>query len=71
MALEKITKYVVSYSEIPEELLEDYSWISESQLDSYIEAHVDEEEEDLLSQWLLERYPELKDEESFFIHMDY
>lgn len=68
--LRKVNKYVVSYCEIPEDLLEDYSWITESQLDSYVEAHIDDEE-DLLTQWLLERYPELKDEESFFIHMDY
>lgn len=71
MELEKITKYVVSYCEIPEELTEDYQWLKEAACDSYVEAHVDDEETDELSIWLLERYPQLKDEESFFIHMDY
>lgn len=71
MALEKITKFVVSYCEIPEDLLEGH-WIQEHSCDSYVECHIENEEEhDPVSKWLSENYPELKDEESFFIHMDY
>lgn len=38
--LETITKKVVSYCEIPEELTE-HSWLSEKSTDSYIECHLE------------------------------
>lgn len=70
MALTTITKKVVSYSEIPTNLTKD-SWINEQNV-AYLEVHLDGEEtgKDDLSNWLSEKYPELIDEDSFYIHMD-
>lgn len=70
MALTTITKKVVSYSEIPTNLTKD-SWINERDV-AYLEVHLDGEEtgKDDLSNWLSEKYPELIDEDSFYIHMD-
>jgi hypothetical protein len=70
MALKEITKKVISYCEIPEELTEGH-WISEHHNDAFVEVHLDDEEEDGLSLWIKENYPELVNEESFFIHIDY
>lgn len=72
MALTEITKKVVSYCEIPEELTEGH-WISDHHPDAFVECHIDEEDEtiDKVQIWLLANYPELKDEDSFFIHIDY
>ncbi len=71
MALTTINKKVLSYCEIPENITENH-WISEYKNDSYVECHIEDEEdeEDNLSKWIIENYPELK-EESFLIHMDY
>lgn len=69
--LETITKKVISYCEIPEELTED-SWLSEKSMDSYVECHLDNSEPlDQLDQWFMNNYPELFKEESFFIKIDY
>jgi len=70
MALTEIVKKVVSYCEIPEHLTEKH-WISEHQCGAHVEVHLDDEENDPLSVWLAENYPELKEEVSFFIHLDY
>ena len=71
MALERVNKLVVSYCEIPEKLTEGH-WISENSCDSYVEVHIEEEgNRDELDKWLIENYPELEQEESFFIHLDY
>lgn len=72
MALKTITKKVVSYCEIPEEITENH-WINEHHSDAYVEVHIDEETHvpDKIQDWLVENYPELIEEESFFIHMDY
>ena len=43
MALERINKLVVSYCEIPEKLTEGH-WISENSCDSYVEVHIEDEE---------------------------
>lgn len=71
MALETITKKVVSYCEIPEGIIPEGHWINEHGCDAYVECHIDDDEDDELSVWLKETYPELIDEESFFIHLDY
>ena len=71
MALERINKLVVSYCEIPQELTEGH-WINENSCDSYVEVHLEDEgNRDDLDNWLIENYPELLEEESFFIHLDY
>lgn len=68
--LETITKKVISYSEIPEELTEN-SWLSEKS-NGFYECHLDNVEPfKLLDEWFLENYPELFEEESFFIKIDY
>lgn len=68
--LKTITKKVVSYCEIPEELTEGH-WISEYMNGCFVEVHLDDDEDDKLSMWLKEKYPELVDEDSFYIEMDY
>lgn len=71
MALKSITKKVLSYCEIPQELTEKH-WISEHHCDAFVECHLDASTDlDELDMWILEHYPELKDEDSFFIHLDY
>ena len=72
MALEEITRKVVSYCEIPQGLTEGH-WISENSCDSYVEYELPENPEDLegrLEMWLFAEYPELKGTK-FFIHLDY
>jgi len=69
MSLKTITKKVVSFSEIPKELTTNH-WINQIEDIERVEVHIDDEEPDALTSWLIENYPELKDEESFFIHMD-
>lgn len=71
MALKTITKKVVSYSEIPEGLIPEDHWINEQEWNTYVECHIDDDEDDELSIWIKKTYPELVDEESFFIHLDY
>lgn len=68
--LKTITKKVVSYCEIPEELTEGH-WISEYMNGCFVEVHLDDDEDNKLSMWLKEKYPELVDEDSFYIEMDY
>ena len=73
MKLVTITGKVVSYCEIPEELTED-SWVSNYPPDAYVQVHIaqeGEEEMDEISEWIVEKYPELMDEDFFFIHVDY
>ena len=54
--LETITKKVVSYCEIPEKLTES-SWLSEKEMDSYIECHLDNSQPlEPLDEWFLENY---------------
>ena len=73
MELVTITGKVVSYCEIPEELTEDH-WVSDYPPDAYVQVHIEqegEEEMDKISEWIVEKYPELMDEDFFFIHVDY
>ena len=64
---------VVSYCEIPEELTEGH-WISEYMSGCFVQCHIaDDRDVELspLDKWLIETYPELQDEEYFFIEIDY
>ena len=74
MALKTITKKVVSFSEIPEELTEKH-WVNEHACGAFVECHIDEDESeeqrDGLTIWLIANYPELVEETSFFIELDY
>lgn len=73
MALKTITKFVVDYSEIPIELKRNH-WLNQHFDIEYFEVHInigDEgESEDPLQDWLIQTYPELVEENSFYIHMD-
>lgn len=68
--MKEIKGKVVSYCEIPEELTENH-WLNDYSPGCYVMAHIDESEDDLVSKWLLENYPDLKDEEYFFVEIDY
>lgn len=71
MALKTITKKVLSYSEIPTNI-EKPNFIEEAENGSFIECHLDDSTlNNELDDWILKNYPELKDEESFFIEIDY
>ncbi len=72
MALKTIIKKVVSFCEIPEEVTENH-WINEHHNDAFVEVHIDTETHvpDKIQDWLVKNYPELIEEDSFFIHMDY
>lgn len=73
MALETITRKVLSYCEIPEEITEDH-YVSQAEPDTYMEFHFDDNleiEDDELTAWIRLNYPELVDEEAFLIHIDY
>lgn len=75
MALEEITRKVVSYCDIPQDLTED-SWLSEYRCDSYVSHSLPSEEEkekfdiEPLDEWLAKTYPELIGTK-FLIEMDY
>ena len=74
MALKTITKKVVSYCEVPEGIIPEDHWVNHYGCDAYVEVHMedeDSEDPDPLDTWLRTTYPELVDEESFFIHLDY
>lgn len=70
MALKTIEKKVVSYCEIPEGLIPEKHWINQYELGTHVECHIDDAPDDELSAWLREIYPELIDEESFYIYME-
>lgn len=71
MSLKQINGKVISYCAIPNHLRKDH-WISKYPTGCYVECHIEEEpdDEDLVSKWILENYPELKDE-TFYIEIDY
>jgi hypothetical protein len=67
--MRRITKSVISLSEIPEELHNHEILIGHKE-HTYIICHLDNDAEDDLSLWLLEKYPTLKRRVSFLIHID-
>lgn len=71
MALKTITKKVLNYSEIPNNI-DVPEFIVNADDGLLIECHLDDSTlNDELDDWILKNYPELKDEESFFIEIDY
>lgn len=71
MALKTITKKVLSYSEIPNNI-DVPEFIVNADDGLLIECHLDDSTlNNELDDWILKNYPELKDEESFFIEIDY
>jgi hypothetical protein len=66
MALQEMTRKVLSYCDIPEEIDKDI--LDEAGCDVYVEYTADEDSE--LDNWILENYPELEGIK-FLIHIDY
>lgn len=67
--MEEIKGKVVPFSEIPKDVLEGHL-LNEYMTfrHTFAQFHIDEtEDDDKVSEWLLSKYPELKDEEYFFI----
>lgn len=65
--MKKITRSVIKLSEIPEELqIRFTNYI----IHTYAEFHIIGDENDDLSLWLLDNYPNLKRKISFLIHID-
>lgn len=64
-----ITKKVISYCAIPQELTEK-EWFSKYQNGCFVEVHIDDEDSPI-NTWFKENYPELINEESFLIEIDY
>jgi hypothetical protein len=67
--MEKITKSVIKLSDIPQHL-QQYEVLKEHNVHTYAEFHIDDSEKDELTLWLLSKYPKLKEEISFLIHID-
>lgn len=66
MALTTTSLKTLHFSEIPAELTKD-SWLEGYKDVDLLQVHIDDEESDELTAWITEKYPELKEEESFFI----
>lgn len=65
-----ITKKVVNCSEIPSEMIDGH-WIKRNLIEAYVEVHLDDmDDEDSVGNWLGTTYPELIEEDSFFVYMD-
>lgn len=69
MALTITSLKTLHFSEIPEELTKD-SWLEGYKDVELLQVHIDGNESDPLTDWVTEKYPELKEEESFFIKFD-
>lgn len=70
--LKEISGKVVSYCEIPVDLVEN-SWISDFLNGCYVEYEMQELEHlrSPMDNWLWENYPELRNGVKFFIEIDY
>ncbi len=65
--MKKITRSVIKLSEIPEEFQIEFI---NYKVHTYAEFHIDGDENDDLSLWLLDNYPTIKRKISFLIHID-
>lgn len=72
MALEQISGKVLKFTEIPQELTEEH-WLEDHYPDSYVQVHIDDDlsQNDEVDKWIRQNYPELVDEDYFFIHIDF
>ncbi len=73
MKLEEITKKVLKFTDIPEDM-EIPEFLSDAGADCFVECHLDLEDPDGLTEldkWILDHFPELEEEDSFFIHINY
>ena len=70
MALESKELKVLKLSEIPTGFVEG-SWILDCDPGSYHQAHICHlDENDEIDKWIVETYPELKEVDSFLVHID-
>jgi len=68
--MKKITRSVIKYSEIPEDL-QINSIFKGHLINTFAIFHIDEsEKEDDLTKWLVENYPTIKRKTSFLIQID-
>lgn len=68
---------VISYCEIPEDIRENHSVLSEASCDVYVKLNIISKEEQVkfnndfeLENWIINNYPEVEGKE-ILIHMDY
>jgi hypothetical protein len=66
--MKKITRSVIKLSEIPEELHQYI--VAGHSIHTYLEVHISDDAPNSLSLWLLDKYPTLKSNISFLIHID-
>lgn len=64
-----IIKKVIRISEFPNNLQTNEVFIGHK-IHTYAEFHIDDSESDDLTTWIVNKYPELKNENSFLIHID-
>jgi len=65
--MKTITKSVIKLSEIPKHLQEMFKG---HKIHTYAEFHIDDDCNDDLSLWLIDKYPTIKMKVSFLIHID-
>jgi uncharacterized protein YktB (UPF0637 family) len=65
--MKTITKSVIQLSEIPKHLQEMFKG---HKIHTYAEFHIDDDCNDDLSLWLIDKYPTIKMKVSFLIHID-
>lgn len=71
MALTEITRKVISYCEIPEDI--EKGWLDDQGCDVYVDYTLSDSAEyshNELDEWLIKNYPELINTQ-FLIHIDY
>ena len=64
-----IVRSVIKLSEIPDNLQKDKIFDGHK-IHTFAEFHIDESETDELTLWIVGKYPKLKIEDSFLIHID-
>lgn len=67
--MKKITRSVISLSELPKHL-QSNKVFDGHKIHTYAIFHIDDSEEDELSLWLIKNYPTIKRKISFLIHID-
>jgi len=67
--MKKLNKSVIALSEIPENLQKNEVF-NGHKIHTYAEFHIDDSENDELTNWLISNYPTIKRKTSFLIHID-